>query len=550
MSIRRTSNHSAAESIVDELARLGLRDVIISPGSRNAPLVIAAHHHPALKLMVALDERSAAHIALGMTLENRRPVAVISTSGTAAVNHGPALAEAHYAGHPLISVTADRGVEARQRGHGQTVRQPGLFDAHVRMSLDLDELSMSEFEMREAIRESWTELSTYPRGPVHVNVPLDEPLYEQAEGTWSQPDASELSEVEVVEMPNDWVDCLCGHSPRVLLLAGGNPDSWLGWSALEREATASALCSRVVFWPDRLSGLANSRSTPYLESLLAHWKGGEWPEELRPEVVITVGLPPMSKAIREALQSFCPVHLHMGGGAWDIWGAGVSEWRIHPRHGLGILAEALPEQNAFADLWQVQMDQAQFRSEEERVNVWGDEQVFSDLSAFFMELREPPHAIHFANSTSVRQMQKVAWPLESRLHANRGVAGIDGCVSTAVGDALMNPHRPVVLVTGDTAWLYDLNGLHVQPFPQNLKILVIDNAGGDIFRGLPGPMSSGLCEPYFAAPPKADFRASAELHGLHWFGQVEEGRLFMNLLTEWYRCNQSSLLVANTRFPH
>ena len=550
MSIRRTSNHSAAESIVDELARLGLRDVVISPGSRSAPLVIAAHHHPALKLVVALDERSAAHIALGMTLENRRPVAVISTSGTAAVNHGPALAEAHYSGHPLISITADRGVVARHRGHGQTVRQPGLFDAHVRMSLDLDELSISESEMRAAIRESWTALSTYPRGPIHVNVPFDEPLYEQAEGKWSKPDASELYEVEDVEMPMDWVDLLSSHSPRVLLLAGCNPDSWPGWSALEREATATALSSRVVFWPDRFSGLANSRPTPHLESLLAHWKGGEWPEELRPEVVITVGLPPMSKAIREAIQSCCPTHLHIGGGAWDIWGGGVSEWRIHPRRGLENLTEALPEQNAFADLWQVQIDQAQFRSEEERVSVWGDEQVFSELSAFFREQREPPHAIHFANSTSVRQMQKVSWPLETRLHANRGVAGIDGCVSTAVGDALMNSNRLVALVTGDTAWLYDLNGLHVQPFPQNLKILVIDNAGGAIFRGLPGPRSAGLCEPYFAAPPKADFQASAELHGLQWFGHVEEGRLFTNLLTEWYRSNQPSILLANTRFPY
>ena len=123
----RTTAHRVAAELVKVLADNGLRDAVVSPGSRNAPLVIALYHEPRIRLTVAIDERSAAHIALGMALATRRPAAAVSTSGTAAVNHGPALAEAFHARVPLLSLTADRPVASRDRGHGQTARQAHLF---------------------------------------------------------------------------------------------------------------------------------------------------------------------------------------------------------------------------------------------------------------------------------------------------------------------------------------------------------------------------------------------------------------------------------------
>lgn len=532
MSSRRTSSHPAAEAIIDELARCGLRHLVLSPGSRSAPIVIAAHHHPAIHITVALDERSAAHIALGMTIKDGAPVAVLSTSGTAAINHGPALAEAHFAGHPIISITADRGPETRHRGHGQTARQPGLFAPHVAASFDLDETTLDASALRTAVRGVWRHLEAPDRQPVHINVPFDEPLYDTAEAT----DTAAMAAVPpakpaAAELPDEWMDFLGCHAPRVLLLAGPDADFW---RIDDRSELLKALGSRLAVWADRLSGLP----TDWAEEA---WLLPEWPADLAPDVVITTGLPPMSKHLRRSLGDTEPVHLHIGPRPKDIWGRGVSAWPVSTATGLMALAEALPAFNAFAEDWQVALDRQSLATAEPQT--WSDHAVFTALADLLAT--RPPASIHFANSTAARLLQKVNWPQASRLHANRGVAGIDGCTSTAVGDALRHLDQEVVLVTGDTAWLYDLNGLHVQPFPANLRVVVIDNAGGQIFRWLPGPASVGLTEPYFAAPPTASLEATADLHRLHFAGRATTEAEWIQMSRAWLEHSGPSLLIAD-----
>ena len=175
-----TTDHLGASVLLKTWVACGLRDVVVSPGSRNAPLVIAANAHPEIRLVTALDERSAGHIALGMALSTRRPAAVVSTSGTAAVNHGPALAEAYFSGVPLLSVTADRPVAARPTGPGQFVRQTNLFAAHTVLSLEVDEATQGESDIEQQALAAWTATA---KGPVHVNVPFEEPLYGTVEAT-------------------------------------------------------------------------------------------------------------------------------------------------------------------------------------------------------------------------------------------------------------------------------------------------------------------------------------------------------------------------------
>ena len=517
---------------MDELARCGLRHLVLSPGSRSAPLVIAAHHHPAIHITVALDERSAAHIALGMTLKDGTPVAVVSTSGTAAINHGPALAEAHFAGHPLISITADRGPDTRHRGHGQTAHQPGLFAPHVAASLDLDETSCDEASLRAAVRGVWRHLEAPDRQPIHINVPFEEPLYDTVEVPEAQHAVRENSPASGPdELPEDWMDFLGCHAPRVLLLAGADADFM---RAPNRAELLEALGTRVAVWADRLSGLP----TDWADE---GWLVPDWPAGLVPDVVITTGLPPMSKHLRRALGDAQPVHLHIGPRAKDIWGGGVSAWPVSTAVGLSALVEALPAFNAFAEDWQVALDRRLHAAV--ATKPWTDHAVFAALAELLTT--RPPASIHFANSTAARLLQKVDWPTTSRLHANRGVAGIDGCTSTAVGDALRNPGQEVVLITGDTAWLYDLNGLHVQPFPSNLRVVVIDNAGGQIFRWLPGPTSVGLTEPYFAAPPTAALEATAALHRLHFAGRATTEADWIQMSRAWLEHSGPSLLIAD-----
>jgi 2-succinyl-5-enolpyruvyl-6-hydroxy-3-cyclohexene-1-carboxylate synthase len=516
MSREKTSSLQMAQTILATFADCGLQDVVISPGSRSAPLVIAAHHHPATRVTVALDERSAAHIAMGMTLSTGRPVAAITTSGTAAVNHGPALAEAHYAGHPLISLTADRGVESRHQGHGQTVVQPGLFSRHVRASLDL----VDDSGAPEEIRAAWSAMTDPANpGPIHVNVPFDEPLYGELGASLARKRELGASfarkrelgasfarkrelrlERELVEA---FEDLLGGHAPRVMLVAGADAGLWRAPAGL-----GLALTERMAVAADVLSGLAcDAPNSP--ELWLAGWEA--WPESLVPDVVVTVGQPPMSKRFRNLLADVDFVHVHVGPRPFDVWGRGVLHQPGEPAMILAELAARLATGNAFAAEWEVHRDRTAARLREVAVE-WSDWSVFQQIASHAEDL-----ILHLANSTSTRLAQHFNWKVQ-RIHANRGVAGIDGCTSTAVGDALANPDVPVLLITGDTAWLYDLNGLHVNPLPSNLRVVVIDNGGGQIFRWLPGPSSVGLLEPYFEAAPRANLKATASLVGLAYHG--------------------------------
>lgn len=538
MSREKTSSLQMAQTILETFADCGLQDVVISPGSRSAPLVIAAHHHPSIRVTVALDERSAAHIAMGMTLSTGRPVAALTTSGTAAVNHGPALAEAHYAGHPLISLTADRGVESRHQGHGQTVVQPGLFSPHVRASLDLVKVSSAA----EEIQAAWSAMTDPENpGPIHVNVPFDEPLYGELGASFARERGLERERGRgrelgrelgrEWELEREFEDLLGGHAPRVMLVAGADVGLWQAPSGL-----ALALSERVAVAADAMTGLAlDAPCSP--ELWLSGWQ--TWPEALAPDVVVTVGQPPMSKRFRNLLGDLDFVHVHVGPRPFDIWSREVLHQPGNPAAVLEELAELLAAGNAFAAEWEVHKDRTAARLRGAAVR-WSDWSVFQQIAHHTQDI-----ILHLANSTSARLAQHFSWNVH-RIHANRGVAGIDGCTSTAVGDALANPDVPVLLITGDTAWLYDLNGLHVNPLPSNLRVVVIDNGGGQIFRWLPGPASVGLLEPYFEAPPRANLEASAELVGLAFHGaasdEAELARAFEALMND----SRPGMLIART----
>jgi len=239
-----------------------------------------------------------------------------------------------------------------------------------------------------------------------------------------------------------------------------------------------------------------------------------------PDLVVTAGGPPMSRVLREAVTGWGVAHVHIGndGPAWDVFGSLEAHWAVDPWEGLAELAAMLEPDGRFAGEWEV----ARLRLEgahREAVEAasWSDLRAVAQLAAVV----GPGEVVHAANSTAARYVQLFDWKSE-RVHANRGVAGIDGCVSTAVGDALMHPDRLVWLLTGDLAMLYDANGLLVMPFPANLRIVVINNGGGNIFRWLPGPAQVGLLEPYFEAGTGRTFGSLAALHGLEYLRAADE----------------------------
>ena len=535
----KSSSHPGAFHVLDALVSCGLRDVVVSPGSRHAPLVLSAEAHPLLRVFIALDERSAAHMAMGMGLKSRVPTAVISTSGTAAVNHGPAIAEAHFQRTPLISITADRPASRRNEGLGQVVYQQQLFSVHTLFDMELDEVSMDAASLRAHAVNAW-ESALF--GPVHLNIPFEEPLYDAKDWeSWGGTPSLQRESSEEWSIPEDLLDHLCTHDPRVLLLAGALPYH-ATWSQL-----SPLLSNKVAAFVDVFSHLRGEDLEGSAERFLAGVLGS-FPDALKPQCIITIGLPPMSKLLRSQLSALEVDHWHIGsdGAAWNVFGRGVQHWNVPAPQGLQLLLESLPEYNAYAASWSVLMDQIHMA---ERQVLVTKEMPWSDWMAFFMLSNKlyqqaPLSAIHFANSTSARYAQWFPWNAV-RLHANRGVAGIDGGLSTAVGDALMHPDERVVHVTGDSAWLYDLNGLMVKPMPQNLKVVVINNGGGNIFHWLKGPREIGLLETHFEVPFLEDAAASAATVGLDYF-RVSGKAEFTKIFEAWSNNDAPALLEIQT----
>ncbi len=460
-----TSDHPAAKWLAHDLAAAGLRWAVVSPGSRNAPLVLAFHHHPSIELVVAVDERSAAYIALGLALKNNTPAAVICTSGTAAVNFGPAIAEAFHQGVPLLAITADRPVSAIGKGHGQTVNQSNLFQAHTNFQTVLDESALSEFEMRSIISTCWQQAA---RGPVHVNVPFEEPLYglvRAEEEALPTPAVFLASNQVLLPQPDIAADA------KILLLLGPRAHD-------VRRSIPPSWSERMVVIADAFSGWFGGESSGD-----RWWRNrGGW----LPDAVLTVGAPPMSKALRNGLQKAGARHIHIGPSPLDFLDRLEHLDVEDPIAALDELVAALAPMELPKFVQPLASNVAPIQG------VLTDYKVYAAVAGAL----EEGSVVHAANSTSARYVQLVDWRA-SRLHANRGVAGIDGCTSTAVGEALANRAVPVVLMSGDLAFLYDLNGLWVDPEPTNLRVVVIDNGGGAIFRWIDGPKESGLLSRYF-----------------------------------------------------
>lgn len=511
-----TTDHISADRLIRTWVACGLTHAVVSPGSRNAPLVLALASHPSLEIVVALDERSAAHVALGMGLQSGRPAVVVSTSGTAAVNHGPAIAEAFYQEVPLISVTADRPSEKRDWGLGQSAMQNGLFEAHTRWSCEVPEHQKDVNSLDEIARTAWRKSQ---RGPVHINLSLDEPLYGKSKIEVPVLAAAPLvSQVTTAEqMPEGLQDIVCQHDPRILVHLGS-------------VALGPSLSKEIDQLIDRCGVIADvfGANGSGAESSTMRWMCG-WNEQASnqwmPDAVVTVGLPPMDKRFRSLIVDWNIPHWHLGcdENEWNMFGTKAGEWRIDAATGLKELAAALPAFNGYAQRWEVRRIQLEAADSRSRNQDWVDFNVYRWLAQHLTKADR----IHFANSTSARYAQWFQWNAPN-LRANRGVAGIDGCLSTAVGDALMNPEVPVVAISGDAAWLYDANGLHVHPRPENLKIIVINNGGGNIFRWLKGPEESGLLERFFETGFAENMRGTAEQLALPYFlangwDSMEEG---------------------------
>ncbi|PRY52100.1 2-succinyl-5-enolpyruvyl-6-hydroxy-3-cyclohexene-1-carboxylate synthase [Geodermatophilus tzadiensis] len=503
-----------ARVLVDELARHGVTDAVLAPGSRSAPVALAlaaAERAGVLRLHVRVDERTAAFLALGLARASGRPVPVLTTSGTAAAHLHAAVLEADASGVPLLALTADRPPELRATGANQTVEQPGLYGGAVRWAADVGvpEAGREEAQNRywrslvsRAVLAATGALSADP-GPVHLDLPFREPLLPDGEpgeltGPWAgRPGGAPWT----AGSPAPVVSAPVGAGPRTLVVAGDGP------TAVGR---AWADGARAAGWPvvAEPSGGAWSGGGVRGGALLLGAAG--WLDAHRPERVVVVGRPTLSRPV-SALLADPRVRVETV--------AVAPRWPDAGRTSAAVDRAAPPAGAGAGDGWA-----GAWREAAGRVGTAVDALLDAAPGLTAARLARdvvaalPPGALLvLGSSTPVRDVDRLAVPRgDLAVLANRGVAGIDGTISTAIGAALVHG-GPAVALLGDLTFLHDLQGLLTgegEPRP-DLTLVVPDNDGGGIFAQLePGrPAHARDYRRVFGTPHGRDLVAVAAALG-------------------------------------
>lgn len=506
------------------LKEAGVRHLVLCPGSRSAPLTLSLVRSGNFEYAVSVDERSAGFVALGMALRHQEPVAVVCTSGTALLNLGPAVAEAFFQRIPLVILSADRPLGFVGHQRGQVIHQNGVLGAHVRASLcwvNQDNTNAALRTSRQAL-QNILHTAVHEAGPVHLNVPFQEPLYDLPEGlpnhgldigtplTTPMPLPS-LDPDPPTELRTAWVSAL-GERKKIVLLAGmGAPHSELE-SILEQLLAENHACQ---LWHEDLSNLhCGLRINEIL-----------WNHSLPqpPDLLISWGGPLVSKALTRCLEQN-PLLLHWRidprGEPIDTYNRLDGVWATTPSQAIQKLKEQIPKSSPKDRFSGIEGEpHANHLLLEQQIKEKYNAIPFSDswvLGALKPHLDRA--RVHLGNSSLVRKFLAIpSHPdLPAFVHCNRGTSGIEGNVSTALGDALVSKGAEEVwLLNGDLASAYDAGAWLVEPRPF-IRVVLFNNHGGDIFRQLPGSSAQAECETLFATPRRLHWESWCAGYGLSW----------------------------------
>ncbi|MFT7031943.1 MAG: 2-succinyl-5-enolpyruvyl-6-hydroxy-3-cyclohexene-1-carboxylate synthase [Cyclobacteriaceae bacterium] len=489
--------------IAEICSKKGVKKVIICPGSRNAPLTLAFARHPHINCYSVPDERSAAFIGLGMAIKSKSPVVVLCTSGSAAYNFAPAVAEAFFSQIPLIILTADRPQEWIGQLDGQTIYQENIFGKHVKASHTYP----SDYENKDVvwhchrlINESINLACEYPFGPVHINVPLREPFYPKENEKTNYSADIKITELEIVESIIGKLTPEISAYQNILIIGGQNQNN------PELSSVLSDLSEKfkIPIIADVISNLHKVKKSITAQDIFLKNKGNF--EKLKPELIISFGKSVISKNLKLFLRQVKPTqhwHIQPAGEVADTFQSLTKIIRCNPivyfRHILQ--NEDIKAQNVYYNNWQ----KVNARAKEKLEKQLSSSNVFSEFKAFKNVIDELPNHIdlHLANSMAIRYVNFIGLDKKTdvEVFANRGTSGIDGSVSTALGAALSSK-REVYIMIGDMAFFYDRNAFWHNDLPSNLKIVLFNNHGGGIFRMIDGPSKQPELKEFFETDQK------------------------------------------------
>lgn len=515
---------------IHQLAQLcvlkGIKTVVFSPGSRNAPLVIAFNALPEIECLCIVDERAAAFFALGIAQATRQTVAIVCTSGTAALNYAPAIAEAFYQEIPMLVLTADRPSEWIDQADMQSIRQHNIYDNYIKKSFQYpqdtsakDKLWFAERMIAEAI--NLTQISA--KGPVHVNVPLIEPLYDFADNI-DLPSPKNiiafeakqtLTNEQFFELTKDWKAI-----KKVLIIVGLNDNL-----ALNSVINKLAAQDSVLVITESCSNLNGENIINAVDRFIDTLSEEE-KLYFQPDLVISLGGMIVSKKIKSYLRKYQPkfhwslrkdykhqdtfkslTHL-LAVDEVEFLEKLYDEFYLNAPLIMSFENEPLgmnDKENSSHSATKIEQNYSRKFREIDKERKFRQKKYLSKVDFCDFKVvqkiieKQPSNSVfQWGNSTPVRYANLFGIKDKTVLNfANRGVGGIDGAVSTAAGYAYTCPQKTVTHITGDLAFFYDSNALWNNHLPSNLRIILINNSGGNIFRIIPGPIKSGHLEGFF-----------------------------------------------------
>jgi len=557
-----------SQTVVTLCKTHNIKHIVISPGSRNAPLTIGFTHDDFFNCYSIVDERCAAFFALGIAQQLQEPVAVVCTSGSALLNYYPAIAEAHYSNIPLVVLSADRPKHLVDIGDGQTIKQKNVYGEHVlysaNLKLDLkdeqkisseqdlpifknlenklerflglqkDIQSYNESEIHDVLTISAMEL-----GPVHVNIPFDEPLYDIVDELSInlkpfkiQNRIDRIDDFEIKSLLDVW-----HNAKRKMILVGVLQPN----SIEEKWIQEIADDDSILVFTETTSNLHHPDFFPGIDKMIAPLDEDAF-KALQPDVLLTFGGLVVSKKIKVFLRTYKPEHhWHVGlSRANDTFFCLDKHIKLRPNT---FLSSFLPQvthhtKSTYKATW-LEVRQKRRKKQEEYLQTV----PFSDFTVFNSFLKSVPKQsqLQVGNSSAIRYTQLFKVPKSVTVFCNRGTSGIDGSTSTAIGAAVASAQR-ITFVTGDLSFFYDSNALWNNYIPNTFRIVVVNNEGGGIFRILPGHKDTDNFDRFFETKHHLSAKQLSEMYGFDYVVAKDQTQL-EEQLNSFYKVSKRPKLL-------
>ncbi|MDC3246326.1 thiamine pyrophosphate-binding protein [Flavobacteriaceae bacterium] len=561
----------SAQTIILHCERFGFNNVVISPGSRNAPLAIGFASNAAFNCYSIIDERSAGFFALGISQQSKTPTILVCTSGSALLNYYPAISEAFFSEIPLIIISADRPEYKINIGDGQTIFQQKVFEKNILDSVNLkqdvnhnsSEILKSNLQKilsspseknilkQQQTIQSYNEktiVSVFNKAtlyskPVHVNVPFEEPLYLFNEAPTVPLNLGPKTSPAKLQKLH-FNDYLKKKYSKIMVLVGCSSPGILSTDIV----TKISLCDNIIVLKETTSNLSHNSFFGKIDQLIApielQENRNELFEELKPDLLITIGGMIVSKKIKTMLREHRPEsHIHVGmNNPNDTFYCDVIHCKNLPDAFFGEVLEKLNTLSSYKKRWkEIYSYRTAFHKKFISTIPFCDLKVFSILESKISS----KYSIQVSNSSAIRYMQLFDQMPSSTVFCNRGTSGIDGSTSTAIG-ASVSLKSPTLLITGDLSFFYDSNGLWNDYIKNTFRIILINNSGGGIFKILPGYTDDLFHEKFIETRHSFSAKHLAKMHGFK-YNKVSGSLGLKFALTSFFKASsRPKLLEINT----